>query len=130
MKFSLLTIILFCGVFIISGKKVTKCLSYLPNSIPSGVVVDNATNKVTFPETTQDPTAQSKIKTKYDTKGLDAFFNLAKSFMNTVQKKDFPDMKGTSYRNSAIRHNVEYFTVYYDKHCLGQFYNVWDLLTY
>ena len=94
MKSSILLIILFYGISTLYAAKIKKCLSSLPNSSPSGVEVNYTTNKVTFPPTTQDPTAESKISTKYDTKGLDPFFNLAKSFMNTVQKKGFPDFKG------------------------------------
>lgn len=93
MKSVTLLIILSCGISLISAAKVTKCTTSLQGSVPRGVEVDDATNKVTFPPTTRDPTAQSKISTVYDKKGLDAFFDLAKSFMNTVQKKDFPELK-------------------------------------
>ena len=94
MKSVTLLIILSCGISLISAATVTKCTTSLQGS--NGVKVDDATNKVTFPPTTRDPTAQSKISTVYDKKGLDAFFDLAKSFMNTVQKKDFPELKGAS----------------------------------
>ena len=97
MKSVALLIILSCGISLLSAAKVTKCTTSLQGSVPRGVEVDTATNKVTFPPTTRDPTAQSKISTVYDKKGLDAFFNLAKSFMNTVQKKDFPELKGASF---------------------------------
>lgn len=94
MKSIILLIILSYGISTLSAVRINKCVSFLPNSSPIGVEVDSTTNKVTFPPTTQDPQAVSKISTKYDTKGLDAFFNLAKSFMNTVQKKGFPNIKG------------------------------------
>ena len=94
MKLTVLLVITLSGIWITSAVKVKKCLSSLPKSIPSGAEVDTATDKVKFPAATRDPTAQSKIKTEYDSKGLDAFFNLAKSFMNSVQKKELPDMKG------------------------------------
>eukprot|EP00794_Sanderia_malayensis_P005496 gene5496-6181_t len=68
---------------------VKKCTNYLPGS---GVDVDTVTNTVTFP-TSATPKPASKIALSYNSKGLDAFFNLAKSFMNTVQKKDFPTVK-------------------------------------
>lgn len=102
MKWIVLTTVLFYfGVSIVSAAKVKKCLLHLP----TGVEVDDSTNKVVFPPATRDPSSKSQILTEYDTKGLDPFFNLAKSFMNTVQRKNFPEMKG---KYLSVAENLRY----------------------
>ncbi|XP_065071190.1 prominin-1-like isoform X2 [Rhopilema esculentum] len=94
MKWKLILIFIFFEISYTSAAK--KCTQYLSTSNPTGVSVDLSdpnNPKVTFPPTTRDAKAVSAIKTKYDAKGLDAFFNLAESFMNTVQKKEIPDLR-------------------------------------
>lgn len=95
MKFLATIAVLLIGISAVSATK--KCESYLPNSNPKGVEVTGT--KVVFPATTKDPSAQSKISTEFDSKGLSAFFKLARSFMNTVQNKELPPLKG---KNSSF----------------------------
>ena len=87
MKLLLLTAVLFANIA--SNLAVKKCEQYLKG----GVEVDYANNKVTFPPSQNKPVT-SKIATKYDSKGLDPFFKLCESFMNTVQKKGLPSITG------------------------------------
>ena len=90
MKFLAIIAALLIGISTVSGVK--KCRTYLPHSNPTGVEVTGTT--VVFPTTTKDPSAKSKISTEFNSKGLSAFFNLARSFMNTVQNKPLPPLKG------------------------------------
>ncbi|XP_065649942.1 prominin-1-A isoform X2 [Hydra vulgaris] len=53
-------------------------------------VIDSINNQATF-ENISSPLLASKISTSYDAKGLQAFFNLANSFMNTVQPKSISE---------------------------------------
>uniref|UniRef100_T2MJ78 Prominin-1 n=1 Tax=Hydra vulgaris TaxID=6087 RepID=T2MJ78_HYDVU len=53
-------------------------------------VIDSTNNQATF-ENISSRLLPSKISTSYDAKGLQAFFNLANSFMNTVQPKSISE---------------------------------------
>ena len=104
MKWKLILMFIFFEISYTSAAK--QCTQYLSTSNPTGVSVDLSdpnNPKVTFPPTTRDAKAVSAIKTKYDAKGLDAFFNLAESFMNTVQKKEIPDLRG---KNCLISNRI------------------------
>ncbi len=81
---------------------VKKCLNYLP-----GNGVDVVGNKVTFPPTKDEPRT-SKILTQYDSKGLDPFFNLAESFMNTVQKKSLPSIEGKLRHSNQHHYKIQF----------------------
>ena len=104
MKWKLILMFIFFEISYTSAAK--QCTQYLSTSNPTGVSVDLSdpnNPKVTFPPTSRDAKAVSAIKTKYDAKGLDAFFNLAESFMNTVQKKEIPDLRG---KNCLISNRI------------------------
>ncbi len=60
--------------------------------VNGGVTVDYSKNKVTFPAV-HNPPVPVKLAQEYDKKGLDAFFELSASFMNTVQKNELPQLK-------------------------------------
>ena len=50
---------------------------------------DDYTCTVKFNPVTITKVPESKLPTEYDSQGLQPFFNLANSFMNTVQSKRF-----------------------------------------
>ena len=60
------------------------------SSCPKLPVIDSNTNKASF-ENINSELPSSRISTSYDAKGLQAFFNLANSFINTVQPKSLSE---------------------------------------